>query len=328
MDRRIYGLENEYGVTCTLRGQRRLSPDEVARYLFRRVVSWGRSSNVFLANGARLYLDVGSHPEYASPECDSHPRPGGPRQGGGVDPRAARRVRRGPTGRGGHPGRHLPVPQQHRLRGQQLRVPRELPDQPRRRPEPLHRGPDPVPREPPDLRRCGQGPADRPWRAVLDRTARRAHLGGCLLGDHALPADHQHPRRAPRRLRPLPAPARDRGRLEHERVRHLPQGGRLLADPADARGPDGGAARHDAGEPDPGDPGDQPRHHLHPAGPPGQRPRGLRARDPVRVPQPGASLRREPRPVAPGEAGPRHVGARDEPAWSATRSRWAARSTG
>jgi proteasome accessory factor A len=64
-------MENEYGVTCTLRGQRRLSPDEVARYLFRRVVSWGRSSNVFLENGARLYLDVGSHPEYATPECDS-----------------------------------------------------------------------------------------------------------------------------------------------------------------------------------------------------------------------------------------------------------------
>jgi len=71
MERRILGLENEYGVTCTLKGQRRLSPDEVARYLFRRVVSWGRSSNVFLENGARLYLDVGSHPEYATPECDT-----------------------------------------------------------------------------------------------------------------------------------------------------------------------------------------------------------------------------------------------------------------
>ncbi len=71
MERRIFGLETEYGVTCTFHGQRRLSPDEVARYLFRRVVSWGRSSNVFLANGARLYLDVGSHPEYATPECDS-----------------------------------------------------------------------------------------------------------------------------------------------------------------------------------------------------------------------------------------------------------------
>jgi proteasome accessory factor A len=71
VDRRIFGLENEYGVTCTFRGQRRLSPDEVARYLFRRVVHWGRSSNVFLENGARLYLDVGSHPEYATPECDN-----------------------------------------------------------------------------------------------------------------------------------------------------------------------------------------------------------------------------------------------------------------
>ena len=70
MERRIFGIESEYGVTFTLRGQRRLSPDEVARYLFRRVVSWGRSSNVFLENGARLYLDVGSHPEYATPECD------------------------------------------------------------------------------------------------------------------------------------------------------------------------------------------------------------------------------------------------------------------
>lgn len=70
MDRRIFGIETEYGVTCTFHGQRRLSPDEVARYLFRRVVSWGRSSNVFLRNGSRLYLDVGSHPEYATAECD------------------------------------------------------------------------------------------------------------------------------------------------------------------------------------------------------------------------------------------------------------------
>jgi proteasome accessory factor A len=74
VQRRIFGIETEYGVTCTFRGQRRLSPDEVARYLFRRVVSWGRSSNVFLRNGSRLYLDVGSHPEYATAECDSIPQ--------------------------------------------------------------------------------------------------------------------------------------------------------------------------------------------------------------------------------------------------------------
>ncbi|MET3805187.1 proteasome accessory factor A [Nakamurella sp. UYEF19] len=70
MQRRIMGIETEFGITCTFHGQRRLSPDEVARYLFRRVVSWGRSSNVFLRNGSRLYLDVGSHPEYATAECD------------------------------------------------------------------------------------------------------------------------------------------------------------------------------------------------------------------------------------------------------------------
>ena len=70
VDRRIFGIETEYGITCVSEGQRTLTPDEVARYLFRKVVSWGRSSNVFLGNGSRLYLDVGSHPEYATPECD------------------------------------------------------------------------------------------------------------------------------------------------------------------------------------------------------------------------------------------------------------------
>ncbi|HQT99988.1 MAG TPA: Pup--protein ligase [Acidimicrobiales bacterium] len=71
MLRRIFGIETEYGVTFSLRGQRRLSPDEVSRFLFRKVVAWGRSSNVFLENGCRLYLDVGSHPEYATAECDT-----------------------------------------------------------------------------------------------------------------------------------------------------------------------------------------------------------------------------------------------------------------
>ncbi len=71
MLRRIFGIETEYGVTFAWQGQRRLSPDEVSRFLFRKVVAWGRSSNVFLENGGRLYLDVGSHPEYATAECDS-----------------------------------------------------------------------------------------------------------------------------------------------------------------------------------------------------------------------------------------------------------------
>ncbi|WP_454294910.1 Pup--protein ligase [Salana multivorans] len=69
--RRIFGLETEYGITCASPDGRGMSADESARFLFRTVVAWGRSSNVFLRNGARLYLDVGSHPEYATAEEDS-----------------------------------------------------------------------------------------------------------------------------------------------------------------------------------------------------------------------------------------------------------------
>ncbi len=70
MDRRIFGVETEYGLTHRVQTGRGLAPDELARYLFRPVVQWGRSSNVFIPNAARLYLDVGSHPEYATAECD------------------------------------------------------------------------------------------------------------------------------------------------------------------------------------------------------------------------------------------------------------------
>ena len=72
LQRRIFGIETEYGLTCVAPdGTRRLTPDDAARFLFRKVVQWGKSSNVFLANGSRLYLDVGSHPEYATCECDN-----------------------------------------------------------------------------------------------------------------------------------------------------------------------------------------------------------------------------------------------------------------
>src|SRR3954468_14881199 len=70
MDKRIFGIETEFGISYSSPDSRPLAPEEVARYLFRKVVSWGRSSNVFLTNGSRLYLDVGSHPEYATAECD------------------------------------------------------------------------------------------------------------------------------------------------------------------------------------------------------------------------------------------------------------------
>ncbi|MGC5049378.1 Pup--protein ligase [Micrococcus porci] len=69
--RRIFGLETEYGVQHWNPQARPLSPEEVVRYLFRPVLEWGRSSNVFVRNGSRLYLDVGSHPEYATAECST-----------------------------------------------------------------------------------------------------------------------------------------------------------------------------------------------------------------------------------------------------------------
>ena len=69
--RRVMGVETEFGVTAIRDGVPVLSPEEVARYLFRPVVAEHRSSNIFLPNASRLYLDVGAHPEYATAECDS-----------------------------------------------------------------------------------------------------------------------------------------------------------------------------------------------------------------------------------------------------------------
>ena len=70
MKRRIFGLETEYGVTCTRGGQPVLAPELLARYLFEEVVPSPKYPNVFLGNGARLYVDTGFHAEYATPECD------------------------------------------------------------------------------------------------------------------------------------------------------------------------------------------------------------------------------------------------------------------
>jgi len=69
--RRILGLETEFGLHFDAPNARAVTPEEVAGHLFHSVVEWGRSSNVFLTNGARLYIDVGAHPEYATAECDS-----------------------------------------------------------------------------------------------------------------------------------------------------------------------------------------------------------------------------------------------------------------
>ena len=64
---RIFGIETEYGVSMT-GGERRIDAREVAATMFLPMVAQARSTNTYLRNGARLYLDVGSHPEYATAE--------------------------------------------------------------------------------------------------------------------------------------------------------------------------------------------------------------------------------------------------------------------
>jgi len=70
VDKRMFGLDSEYGITCEFRGDRRLLPDEVARDVFRRVAS---GAGALLSNEARLNLMAPSHPEYATPTCGSLP---------------------------------------------------------------------------------------------------------------------------------------------------------------------------------------------------------------------------------------------------------------
>ena len=216
MDRRIFGIENEYGITASSEGQRTLTPDEVARYLFRKVVAWGRSSNVFLANGSRLYLDVGSHPEYATAECDSlrqlvaHDKAGERVVEGLVADAEARLREDGVRGdiyvfknntdsAGNSYGCH-----ENYLVGRagdfQVFSDALLP----------------VPHQPADHLRRRQARAHLQRRGVCREPARGPHLGGRVVGDDAQPADHQHPGRAARRRRALPAAARHRRGLQHE----------------------------------------------------------------------------------------------------------------
>ncbi|OFT39531.1 Pup--protein ligase [Actinomyces sp. HMSC08A01] len=72
MTRRVIGIETEYGITCasTEGGRPPLDAEHAARELFAPLMEKGRSTNLFLENGGRLYLDVGAHPEYATAECD------------------------------------------------------------------------------------------------------------------------------------------------------------------------------------------------------------------------------------------------------------------
>lgn len=65
---RIFGVETEYGVAVT-GASKPVDAGQVAMTMFQPIVSRSRSTNTYLTNGSRLYLDVGSHPEYATAEA-------------------------------------------------------------------------------------------------------------------------------------------------------------------------------------------------------------------------------------------------------------------
>ena len=272
----------------------------VARTRWRATCSagWCRGagrSNVFLRNGARLYLDVGSHPEYATPECDNarstwscttRPASGSSRAcwstpSGGCTRRASPATstcsRTTPT-RPATPTAATRTTSSRR-HGEFSRLADVL-----------------IPFLVTRQLICGAGKVLQTPRGAVYccQPAGRAHLGGRLVGDHPVPADHQHPRRAARRRRALPPAARHRRRLEHERDDHAAQGRRDRPGAADDRGRRRDA-RPDPGEPDPGHPRGQPRHHRPAPGPAGQRPGGDRAGDPARVLREGRGLRRPAR---------------------------------
>ena len=225
----------------------------MARYLFRRVVSWGRSSNVFLRNGARLYLDVGSHPEYATPECDSvadlvvHDR-AGERILEGLLVDAEKRLhdegiageiylfKNNTDSAGNSYGCHENyLVSRHGEFGRlaDILIPFLVTRQ-------LICGAGKVLQTPRGAVYCLSQRAEHIWEGVSSATTRS-------------PADHQHPRRAARRRRALPPAARHRRRLEHERGHHAAQGRQRRHRAAHDRGRRGDA-RPDAGEPDPGHP--------------------------------------------------------------------------
>jgi len=74
---RPVGLETEFGLLCAPAGPSEATKSDLpdveraAALIFRHRPVGYRSTNLFLPNGGRLYLDVGSHPEYASAECGS-----------------------------------------------------------------------------------------------------------------------------------------------------------------------------------------------------------------------------------------------------------------
>lgn len=108
MRRRIMGLETEYGLYGVDRNGNQVPAIALAPTMFRGGAGGAGSSGAWLANGGRLYQDIGQHPEYATAES-VHPDDvvahalAGHRHVWRLAERAAERVRKGwrPAGEGG-----------------------------------------------------------------------------------------------------------------------------------------------------------------------------------------------------------------------------------
>lgn len=68
---RIMGTETEYAIDG-MRGEEFLSADQVMPYLRQAIFLGSRvARQSWLENGAHYYIDIGSHPEFCTPECRS-----------------------------------------------------------------------------------------------------------------------------------------------------------------------------------------------------------------------------------------------------------------
>ena len=195
----------------------------------------------------RGHRDGQRHPHQRRPALR---RPRAPRV---LDARGHQPARHRPVGQGGgagdgrgvaaggaHPGPadDPAVQEQHRRQGRLLRVARELPHGPQDAVHRHHPGAGAVLRHPAGVRGIGPGRhRHRGAHAGLPAVAAgRLLRGRGRAGDDAQAADHQHPRRAARRRRQVPAPARDHRRREPGRAVDLPEGGDDVARAGDDRG--------------------------------------------------------------------------------------------
>ena len=309
MERRIFGLENEYGVTCTLRGQRRLSPDEVARYLFRGWSAGAAAATCSCRTAPACTSTSARTPSTRRPSatasttssCTTRPASASSRA---CCVSAEQRLReegiRGTVylfknntdSAGNSYGCHenyLTSRSDDLGHYAEVLIPFLVSRQ-------IFTGAGKV-------LQTARGPlfsmaqrAEHIWEGVSSATTRSRPIINTRDEPHA---DAEKYRR-------LHVIVGDSNMSEYTTFVKVGVGG---VHAAHAGGPVGRAARHDAREPHPRHPRHQPRHDLPPPGAPGQRSRGQRARHPARVPRPGAALRRHQGLPAARAEGARDVGA-------------------